>query len=129
MHNAAAEGPGLVASIRTLAAGMVDGVRDRIELLAVEVQQEKFRLVQILIWIAAAVFAAAMCLAFASLTLVYLLWESARLAALGGLALFYGAALVGIIVGFRRYLAKQPKPFSGTVQELTEDSACIRKRS
>ena len=66
-------------------------------------------------------------LAFASLTVVYVFWESARLAVLGGLALLYSGALVAIIVSFRRYVARQPKPFAATLQEITEDRACIRK--
>jgi uncharacterized membrane protein YqjE len=70
-----------------------------------------------------------MTLAFASLTVVYLFWESARLAALGGLTLLYAAALVAIIVALRRYLARQPVPFAATLQEMTEDRACIRSEN
>ena len=60
------------------------------------------------------------------LTLVYLFWESARLTVLGGLTLLYAAVLVLIIVAFRRHLARHPKPFAATRQELSEDRACIR---
>jgi uncharacterized membrane protein YqjE len=35
-------------------------------------------------------------------------------------------ALVAIIVTFRRYLARQPRPFSATLEEIAEDRACIR---
>lgn len=70
-----------------------------------------------------------MAVTFASLTLVYLFWESARLAVLGGLAGFYAAALVAIIIAFRRFLARQPQPFAATLQEIKEDRACIRTGS
>jgi len=67
-----------------------------------------------------------MAITFASLTLVYIFWESARLAVLGGLAVLYTAALMAIIVAFRRYLARQPDPFAATLHEIGEDRACIR---
>lgn len=117
---------GLLGSFRALGDTLVAGLQERLELLSVEVQEEKFRLIQIFVWISAAVFTAMMTLAFASLTVVYLFWESARLAALGGLTLGYAGALAAIVVAFRRYLARQPKPFAATLQELTEDRTCIR---
>ena len=121
--------PGLLASIRTLGDSLVASLQDRLELLSVEVQEEKFRLIQIFLWISAAVFTAMMALAFASLTLVYLFWESARLAVLGGLTLFYAGASVTIVVAFRRFLARQPQPFAATLQELGEDRTCIRTKN
>ena len=109
--------------------GFLAALQQRFELLSVELQEEKFRFIQIVIWICAAGFACVMAMAFASLTLVYVFWESARLAVLGGLALFYTAALVFIVLGFRKYLARQPAPFAATLQELKEDRACFRKET
>ncbi|AOS44432.1 hypothetical protein Verru16b_01494 [Lacunisphaera limnophila] len=118
--------PGLLDSLRLLGDTLVAGLQDRLELLSVELQEEKFRLILIFLWISAAVFTAMMTLAFASLTVVYLFWESARLAALGGLTLLYAGALAVIVIAFRRFLARQPQPFAATLQELKEDRACIR---
>ncbi len=117
---------GFLASFRALGDGLVASLQDRLELLSLELQEEKFRLIQTFLWISAAVFTGIMTLAFASLTLVYFCPASLRLAALGGLTLFYGTALGTIIVTFRRYLARQPKPFAATLHELGEDRACIR---
>lgn len=118
-----------VRSLRTLGDGLFATVQDRLQLFAVELHEEKFRLIQTFIWISAAVFTGMMTITFASLTVVYLFWETARLAALGGLTLLYGAALVGLIVGFRRFQARQPNPFAATLQELQEDRACFRSES
>ena len=120
---------GYMNSLRSLGDGLLATVKDRLELFAVELQEEKFRLIQIFIWISAAVFTSIMVITFASLTLVYLFWESARLAALGGLTLLYAGALTAIIISFRRYLARQPKPFSATLEEMGSDRACIRPPS
>lgn len=113
-------------SVRALAASLLTSARQRLELFALELQEEKLRALQIFIWASAAVFSAVMAITFVSLTLVYLFWESARLAVLGGLALFYTAGFVAILLTFRRYLARQPRPFSATLAELQNDRACIR---
>jgi uncharacterized membrane protein YqjE len=120
---------GFLRSFRMLGDSLLATVQDRLDLLSVELQEEKFRLIQTFIWISAAVFTGMMAIAFASLTLVYFFWASARLAVLGGLTVFYTAALVAIIVAFRRFIARQPSPFSTTRQEIGEDRACIRNQS
>jgi uncharacterized membrane protein YqjE len=127
MESSSAHTAGFFGSLRALSSGLLATVKDRLELFSVELQEEKFRLIQLFVWISAAVFAAVMLITFASLTLVYWLWESARLAALGGLAIFYFVALVAILVALRRFIVRQPAPFSSTRQELGEDIACIRK--
>ena len=120
---------GFLSSLRALGDGLLATAQYRLELFSVELQEEKFRLIQIFIWISAAVFTGMMAIAFASLTLVYLFWESARLAVLGGLTVFYAGALVAVVIAFRRFLARQPSPFSATRQELGADRACIRNEN
>ena len=129
MENGTPSPPGFLGSLRTLGDGLLATVQDRLELFSVELQEEKFRLIQIFVWITAAIFTGVMAITFASLTLVYLFWGSARLAVLGGLAAFYAGALVVIIIAFRRFIARQPSPFSATRQEIGKDRACIRNAS
>jgi uncharacterized membrane protein YqjE len=129
METASSSHVGFLSSFRALGDGLLATVQDRLELFSVELQEEKFRLIQTFIWICAAVFTAMMALMFASLTLVYLFWESARLAVLGGLTVFYAGAFVAIILAFRRFIARQPRPFTATRQEIGEDRACIRNGS
>ena len=123
----ATHGPaGFVGSLRSLGDGLLAVVQDRLKLVSIEVQEEKFRLIRTFVWISAAVFAGMLTITFASLTLVYLFWETARVAVLGGLTALYAGALTVIIVAFRRYLARQPNPFAATLHEIGEDLACIR---
>jgi len=123
------DSPGLLGSLKTLGDGLLASVEDRLGLVSIELQEEKFRLIQTFFWISAVLFSAVMAITFASLALVYAFWESARIAVLCGLALVYAAALVSIIVGFRRYLARQPNLLEATLQELRHDRACIPKKS
>lgn len=120
---------GFLGSFRELGDGLLATVHDRLELISIELQEEKYRLIQTFIWISAALFTGMMAVTFASLTLVYLFWESARLAVLGGLAVLYAGALIAIIVALRRFLSRQPNPFAATLHEMGEDRACIRDES
>lgn len=121
--------PGYLRSIRTLAESFLSSVQHRLELLAVELQEQKFQLIQTLIWVSAAIFTGMLAITFASLTLVYLFWESARLEVLAGLALFYTGVTIAIGVACRRQLARRPDPFAATMEELEIDRACIRAES
>jgi uncharacterized membrane protein YqjE len=129
METATPGSAGFLGSLRALGDSLLATVEDRLELFSVELQEEKFRLIQTFVWISAAVFSAMMTVTFASLTLVYLCWESARLAVLGGLALFFAGTLVAIIIAFRRFIARQPGPFAASQQEIGADRACIRTKS
>lgn len=122
-------GAGLLSSLRGLADGLLETVRDRVELFALELHEEKFRVIQLFIWISAAIFSAILAITFASLTVVYLFWETARLAVLGGFAVLYGGAFVAVLVYCRKFIERQPKPFDATIAELQNDRTCIRPRN
>lgn len=117
---------GLLGSLRGFADGLIGSAHDRLQLLAVELQEEKQRLVQIFIWISAIVFFAMLAMVFASMALVVLLWETSRVAVVCSLAGVYIVALAVAVIGFRSYLKRQPKPFAATLNELREDRECIR---
>lgn len=121
--------PGIVGALRALADGFLAGAQDRLQLLSLELQEEKFRVIQTLVWIAAAMFTGALALAFASLALVYYFWETARLAVLTGLAFVYAGACVGVLLGLRRFIRRQPRPFAASLEELEGDRSCLREES
>jgi uncharacterized membrane protein YqjE len=66
---------------------------------------------------------------FASFALVVVLWETARVPTVIGLAIAYIAGFGGAVWAFRRFLARQPKPFAATLSELQQDRECIRPES
>ena len=117
---------GLLGSLRGFADGLIGSAHDRLDLLAVELQEEKYRLIQVFIWISTIVFLAMLATIFASIAVVVLLWDTARIAAVCSLAGLYVVGLIGVVVGFRRYLKRQPKPFAGTLSELRADRECIQ---
>jgi uncharacterized membrane protein YqjE len=119
----------LRGSLRALGDNLLASAQDRIELFALELQEEKCRLVRTFVFVIAVVFLCMMAILFASLTAVYLFWDSARLGVLGGLTVVYAGAFVVAIIALRRHWARQPRPFSATQQELMEDRECIRNRN
>jgi uncharacterized membrane protein YqjE len=129
MEHEASVSEGYLSSLRSLGDNLLGSLQDRLELFTTELQEEKFRLVQTSMWISAALFAGMLAITFASLTLVYLFWDSARIGVLFGLTVFYSAALTFVIIAFRRYLGRQPKPFAATLQEIGKDRECIRHES
>jgi uncharacterized membrane protein YqjE len=121
--------PGVVASARQLGSGLLGALAERLELFSLEVQEEKLRLIQLILVASAGVFAGTMALVFVSLTVVYLFWDSARIAALAGLAGFYTLGFLAVIVVFRRFVTAQSRPFAALQRELAKDRACIRPES
>jgi len=128
MDDPSPSSPGFTASLADLGDNLLGTLQERIELISVELQEEKYRLIRLIIWMSTAVFAGVMTLSFATLTIVYLFWESARLGVLAGFTLFYGAVLAWVIVLLRRTFA-QPKPFQTTIETLKEDRECIHRQN
>ena len=127
MDAAGSKSSSLLSAAGVFVESLLGSVQNRIQVLSVELQEEKYRLIQTLILVAAVVFAGMMTIAFTTLTVVYLFWENARVAALGGVSAFYAIGLIFVSLRLRRFLNTQPKPFSATLAELTKDRACFRR--
>ncbi len=128
MDNTAESTSGLTGSLADLGDTLLGTVQERIELVAIELQEEKCRVMRILVWMSAAVFAGVMTLSFATLTVVYLFWEGARLGVLAGFTMAYGGALAWVIVALRKSF-NQACPFDATIRTLKEDRECIRRQN
>ena len=116
---------GIFSSLRRLGDSLIGAVKDHAELLAVELQEEKLRLIQIFLWISAAVFSGMLAIAFFSLTVVFLCPPEHRALALAIMTVLYLGASVAIIAAVRRRIAHQPNPFAATIREITRDRECL----
>jgi uncharacterized membrane protein YqjE len=116
---------GLLGSLRGFADGLIGSVHDRVELLSIEVHEEKHRLIQIILWIAGVILSGMLAIIFAGLALIFLFWDTHRVEAACGLAALYAIAFGVVVVAFRRHLERQPRPFAGTLNELQRDRECI----
>jgi uncharacterized membrane protein YqjE len=114
---------GLLASLRGLVASGLALLQNRLELLAVELQEEKTRAVSLAAYSVAAVILLGAGAVFLAVFVTVLLWESNRLLALGVFsALFLGGGIICLLAV--RRLAQMPSAlFVGSLAELAKDRA------
>src|SRR5712692_8982606 len=114
MNDDAHKPGGVFASVRRILDGGLAIIQNRLELFAVELRQEKCRLVEAIIWVAAVVVFGIMTLTLLTLAVIILFWEQERVAALLVLS---GLYLLGTFVALRKLRAKlaESSAFSGTV--------------
>lgn len=112
---------GLFASTKGLLGTAVTLLHNRLELLGVELAEERLRLVSLLAYGGAAFLCIAAGLIFLAIFLTVLLWESSRLLALGVFsALFLGAGVASLMLAMS--LARSgSKLFSASLAELRRD--------
>lgn len=116
---------GLFASTRGLLGTGVTLLHNRLELLGVELAEERVRLVSLLAYGGAAFLCLAAGLIFLAIFLTVLLWESNRLLALGVFsALFLGAGVASVTLAMS--LARSgSKLFSASLAELRRDREAL----
>lgn len=115
------ESPGLIGSIRKLSSTLVSVVATRIELFGNELQEERLRVSQMLLYF----FVAAICFAMAVLLLtifiVVLFWDEHRLAVLAGISVFFIVAGTLATTALRSLATRKSKLFSASLAELAKD--------
>ena len=116
---------GIVQSGRRMLAILVGMVRTRLNLLAIELMEEKSRIWLMLVLTALALIFALMALLMLSLLVVVAFWDDNRLLAIGGMLAFYIVATAGALL-FLRHKAKMGSSlFAGTLGELAKDSDAL----
>jgi uncharacterized membrane protein YqjE len=116
---------GIVRSGRRMLAILVSMIRTRLNLLAVELIQEKSRIWLLLVLTLLALIFASMALLALSLLVVAAFWEENRLLAIGGLSAFYVVATIVTLVVLRQKAKIGSNLFAGTLSELSKDSAAL----
>ena len=116
-------GPGLFASLRQLLATAVDIASVRLALLSNEIEQEKLRLFDALLWAGLALLALTVGVLLLSAFVLVLFWEEHLLIALGSLAVLYLGGGVGLICAARHRLRRAGGLVSTSVAELETDRA------
>lgn len=118
---------GIVRSGRRMLAILVSMARTRLNLLAVELMQEKSRIWLLLVLTALALIFASMALLMLSLLVVVAFWEEHRLLAIGCLLALYVAATVATLIALQRKAKMGSNLFAGTLHELSKDSSALEE--
>lgn len=114
--------------VRRMGDSILALIQNRFELAGVELQEEKLRALNLLVWLAFAVALGTAGILLALGTVALLLWNVAGYAGLAGLAVL---ALIGagaVLQSIRRALHAGPMPFSGTVAEFKKDRDLLRPK-
>ena len=119
---------GIFASLRGLLKTVLAIAQNRLELLLVEMQQERWRFFDALLLAGTFLILLAMTLMLVTITLAVVCLEAKRLDLLVALILLCAAAASVAFWRLRTRL-KNWAPFSGTLSELKKDKACLEEKS
>jgi len=115
-------------SLRALGADFLALVCARGELAVVELQEEKARAEQKLVYLALATLFLALGVLFASLLVVVLFWDSHRALAAGGVSLLHLGIGGWALLRIREVNRSSQPPFSATLGEFAHDLGLLRAR-
>jgi uncharacterized membrane protein YqjE len=119
---------GLRGSLGRLVDSVVGLLQTRMELFAVEFQEERLRTVRLLVAVSLAIAIGIAGLQVIIGTLALVLWNVAGYWGLAGLAV--GAMLTSgtLLWMIQRRVMQSPAPFSGTTAEFRKDAALLRPK-
>lgn len=122
------ESGGLMESLKRLAGTSLAILQTRLELLSNEVEEERLRVGQMLLYVSVALFFFGLAIMLLTVFIVVLFWDSYRLLVLGGLtALFFVAGLL-VWIALRRLAREKSKLFSASLAELADDRERLAPR-
>ena len=115
----------ILGSLRRMAETGLAVVQNRLELLAVELREEKTRLVSIAVWSGAMVLLGFLALVAIMFTLTLVFWEQ-RIAVMAG---FCGFFIVATLVSFFMLRSKfKAPPFAETISQLKKDREWLSRK-
>ena len=118
----------MLGSLRRMAGTILSTLQNRVELFALELQEEKCWLISTLLWAAAAIFFCGLSILFVVAMVFYLAPAAFRPWVLGLATAFFLCLAVNAVIGLRRCLRDKPPPLSDTMGELKKDLEWIRSR-
>ncbi len=122
-------GSGLMASVKRLTGSLIAILSTRLELLANELQEERVRLTQMLLFALIALFCLGTGLMLLNAFVVVLFWDDHRLLALGLLSLVYLIAGAAVAMVVRAKVQTGSKLFAASLAELDKDRQALRSGS
>ena len=119
---------GLFTSIAQLLATAVGIAQTRLELLTTELQEEVHRVAEIMVYAVIALLAAGVGLFLLALVIIFVFWDTHRLAAsIAVTGTVFAVAVVAALV-LRAKLRAKPPMLDATLAELKKDRAALMSR-
>lgn len=117
---------GWLHSLRRMGDSVLGLAQSRFELFTVELQEEKLRALNLVVWLVVAITLGVAGLLVGLGALAIWLWSVAGYFGLIGLMLAALAAAAGVLWGIRRRIRTGPAPFAETLAEFRKDRECLR---
>ena len=115
------DSPGILHSLKALGAALTSAFHTRVELFVTELEEERERLKQTLIFVLLLVFGLSMGFILLTIFLVALFWERGWIGAIGGLAFLYLGIATFAAVKLSNSLLQRQGLFPATLAELGKD--------
>ncbi len=111
-----------IGAVRDIAASVLDLFKTRFELAALELAEEKSRLLSTVLYALAGLLLLMLALLMFSFLLVIFFWDTEyRLWAIAGAGLIYGVIGLLLLLSARNKIVGAPVPFDETLAELQRD--------
>ena len=119
---------GLLVSFKRLCATVLEIGQVRLELVGTELELEKKRIFEGLLWALSALLFLGVGLVLFCGFIILLVWEGYRLAALGVMALFFLGAALALLMQARHRLSNPKGIFNASVSELNKDHLALKPK-
>ena len=113
--------PGMMSLLRKLALTGWGALHNRGELFLVELQEEKNRVIELVIWAGALLFLAVMFVVVLTATIILIFPDDQRVYAAGGFALLYLVAALLCFLNLKALIKRVALPFADTIAEVKKD--------
>jgi len=116
----------ILDSVGKLIASFSGIVHTRLELAAVEIEEELSRFSSILLWSLTALFCACCAVVLLVVLLIAVFWDTHRIELISVLIALFAVAAGGITWWIRKQLDAKPRLLSLTLSELEKDGQALR---
>ena len=113
-------------SVGRLGSTLVDMVHTRLELAAVEVEEESQRMLGYLLFALLALILFGIAFLLLAFLVIVLFWDTHRIAAVSGMAALFGVAGAIIAMKVKSGFDNKPRLLQNTIEELRKDIAYTR---
>ena len=116
-------------TVRSFLASWIAVVKTRVEIVSVEIEEQREWLVQLVLLAVAALFCLSLGIILLTLFVVVLFWNKYPLVVLGAFTLLYLGGGIGLWIALRQKMKNKPRLFSTTAAELGKDYAAMQPRT
>lgn len=118
---------GLLGSLRSALASLLELAHTRLELLSVEMEARLLNSRYLMMWSVLALFSASLAMLMLAFTLLIVFWDTHRLAAACAITAFFLILALAAALVVRRRVRERPRLLAATINELKRDAAALHE--